>query len=112
MKRLFIHTASRVIRRATIDDEVQPGADETAVQVGYDWDLRHMGKYWKLDNTNQPVEATEADIDASDVDPVRVHARRTAVVAQITTIMQDIADNGATLPKLTQLIKKQLLLRR
>jgi hypothetical protein len=112
MKRLFIHTATRVIKRATIDDEVQPAPDETAVEFSGDLDLRQGGKFWKLDAQNNPVEATDADIDASDVDHVRVGNKRKAIVTDIETLMQDMADNGVTLNKMQQLFKKQLKLRK
>ena len=112
MKRLFIHTATRVIKRATTDDEVQAAPDETAVEVTSDWDLRKDGKYWKLDAQNNPIEATNADIDASDVDHVRAGLKRKAIVTDIEILMQDMADNGVTLAKMQQLFKKQLKLRR
>lgn len=74
-QKAIIHTATRVIRRLTTDAAPDIAADETAVDMGA-VTLDLAGGYWKLDAQNNRVPATQADIDAADVDPVREAAIR------------------------------------
>lgn len=77
MIRLFLHAATRVIRRATTDMTMPPLDDEITVDlVDESFDLRVGGKYWKLDVNNQRVEATEQEIDDADVDDEKVGRKR------------------------------------
>lgn len=109
----IIHTATRVIRRLTTDPTPDVAADETAV------DLRAAvidlaGGYWKLDAQNNRVPATQADIDAADVDPARVEALRRQfmqnylasvdAIAAATTAGQMLAALQAWAPRHRKLI--------
>lgn len=97
MPRLFIHKTTRVIKRATVDPEVQPLPDEDAVEVTFNPNLRAQGKFWKLSLDNSQVEeATEQDIEDSDVDEERVGRRVHALKQELNELIDDIADNGDT----------------
>lgn len=107
MPRLFIHKGTRVIRRATINPDVQPLPDEDAVDVTFDADLRKDGKFWKLSLDGKQVEeATDAEVDTSDVDVERVGRRKLVIKQELNDLIDDMAENGATLAKLTQYFRK------
>lgn len=109
----IIHTATRVIRRLTTDTVPDVAADETAVDMGAVV-LDLAGGYWKLSAQNQKVAATQADIDAADVDPVREAAIRAQfmqaylasvdAIAASTTAGQMLAALQAWAPRHRKLI--------
>lgn len=112
MVRVFIHKGTRVMRQATSDEEVLPGADEEAVEVTFPADLRHLGKYWKLSPDNkQMLEAAPQEIIDSKVDADLVDAERQKIVIEAQKIAADIALRGATLEKLTLYFNKLYQLR-
>lgn len=103
MQKAIIHTATRVIRRLTVDDVPPIAPDETVVPLVAPIDL--AGGYWKLDAQNNKVLATDQEIDNADVDETKVAAKMAARRAILKTLVTDIADNGATLLKIQSYFK-------
>ena len=83
MQYAIIHTATRVIRRLTTDEPPAVWADETAVALAEKIDLAPEGqtKYWKLDDKNKKIAASNAEIDAAGVDETLEAQKRAAKVA-------------------------------
>lgn len=90
MTRVFVHKATRVIRRLSLDLTMAPLPDEDALDLPGEWDCKRNGVYWKLGAGNVPEPATEQEVDDSDVDDVKVGrkqaARRKAVMDAIDAI--------------------------
>jgi hypothetical protein len=97
MQKAIIHTTTRVIKRLTTEDSPSIAADESIISLSQPIDL--AGGFWKLDAQNNKVPATEAEVDAADVDETKVAAKRTAARQALQSAINDIADNGATLAK-------------
>ena len=93
----IIHTATRVIRRVTIDARPTVGADETAVPVVPEIDLAPAGSasgYWKLDGANVKVAATQdegrtAGLDAAHERTQRAN-RRQALLDHLDDMASDL----------------------
>lgn len=98
MQKAIIHTNSRVIRRLTVDVTPSIASDESVVELSDAVDL--AGGFFKLDPANKLVPASKAEIDAADVDESKVAAKRAQVRKAIKDAIIDIADNGATQPRL------------
>lgn len=96
-QKAIIHTATRVIRRLTTDDDHTLGLDESAVILNDPVDIG--GGYWKLDEANKKVPATDKEIDDAGVDEEKEKAKFEAKRDELKTIIFDIADKGATLEK-------------
>lgn len=72
---VIIHADSRVIRRMTTDAVPAVAADEIAVDIG-STRLDLAGGFRTISAQGVIAPATDAEIDAAGVDPVRVEARR------------------------------------
>lgn len=113
--KVVIHTATRVIVRMTIEDNHEIDAStETLIDLGvpsFTLPNTSPSGYWKLDLSNQPVPATDQEVDSSRVDPVREALRRRLLIGLINNAIDDIADNGATLVKLRTYFQRLQALR-
>lgn len=99
-QKAIIHTATRVIRRVTIDDNHTIGADETAVTLASEIDLAPAGSasgYWKLSGSDLKVEATQAEGRTAGLDPAFDRAQRNARRQALLDHLDDMAAD-ATLP--------------
>ncbi len=95
-QKAIIHTATRVIYCITTADNPTITANQSIVEMVTPISLGG-GKYWKLDGSNNLVEASQADIDASGVDETRnSELRRLAFEEYRTAINELIAE--ATIP--------------
>jgi len=68
-QKAVIHTETRVIFGLTTDDNPQIGPNMSVVELASPITLG--GGFWKLDESNNKVAATQEEVDASGVDEVR-----------------------------------------
>lgn len=66
MQKVIIHTATRVVRRLTLDETPKIQPDESIVDLASPIDL--AGGFWKLDAKNEKVLATTLEVDQAGVD--------------------------------------------
>lgn len=109
MQTIIIHTQTRVIRRLTTDNS-PPGPDETAIPAPIPIDL--AGGFKKLAPDNRTLlTPTQQEIDDSGVDEERNAILRMAKIDDVNAIIDDIAQNGATLAKIRTYFQKIKALR-
>lgn len=70
MQKAIIHKDTRTIRRLTIDDNPDILSDEEVIVLENSIDL--SGGFWKLNNMNEKVEATEKESIDSGVNEEKV----------------------------------------
>lgn len=96
---IIIHTATRVIRRLTIDAKPDVAPDETPVDVGnarVDIGGSPVG-YWKLDIDNITlVQPTPQEISDAGVDPTIEQGKVNSIRAALIAAFTDIITNGET----------------
>lgn len=98
MQKAVIHTATRVIRRLTTEENHQIQPDETLVALQTPITLNGYAKL-AVDNATITTP-TQQEIDDSGVDESRVYTLRKQKIELLQSIITDIADNGASLAKL------------
>ena len=90
MQNAIIHTESRVIRRLTTDESPKFAEDESVVTLETPIDL--AGGFWKLDDNNEKVEATDKDIDDAGVDEEREALKQKAKRDAVRLAIKDLAN--------------------
>jgi len=98
----ILHAATRVIRRLSVEEDVQVGPDEVAVALDQPIDL--AGGFWKLDAGDQKVLASDQEITEARVDPVRERQRKLALVAELKVAISDAAGDAALPAKLKRVL--------
>ena len=98
--KVIIHTASRVIRRLTTDDVPSIATDETAVDIGATpMDVGRVSDglggwlYWKLDLSNNKVQASAAEVTQAEVDPDEQAAKARQIVQEYKQVTQTFLAN-------------------
>lgn len=91
MQKAIIETSTRVIRRLTTDQDPVILPDEAVIALDQEIDLE--GKYYKLDQNNNKVLATEQEIDKAKVDEerevIKFQAKKTAYIQALETAISD-----------------------
>lgn len=88
-QKAIIHTATKVIRRLTTDDNPELQTDESAIE--FQNPIGFVAQYTKLDANNQPVAATIDEADAAGMVPEREATRRTAKQVRLIKALGDAA---------------------
>jgi hypothetical protein len=91
-QKAIIHTATRVIRRLTIDDAPAVGPDETAVALAAPIDL--AGGPWKLDGSDQKAPATAQEFRDAGLDEAFNRQQRMARRAEVLAALADVKDDA------------------
>lgn len=93
-----IHTATRVIRRLTIENGHQIGTDETIVKLKREnyIGVRLDDGYKKLTTTGSIVPASDEEVNDADVDDKKLAEKKTAHLAAFNLAVADLADKGIT----------------
>lgn len=74
MQKAIIDIGTRVIKRLTTDEQPEIEENEAVVELEEAIDL--SGGFWKLDEKNKKVEATEVDADLARVDPKKIEIEK------------------------------------
>lgn len=98
MQKVIIHTATRVIRRLTTDENPVVLSDESIIPMNPSIVLDGFKKL-ALDNISLLVP-TQQEIDDSGVDESRNALIRQQKMNQVKAAIDDIALNGATLSRI------------
>jgi hypothetical protein len=98
MQKAIIHTATRVVRRLTTDDNPQILPDETAIDMSTPLTL---DGFQKLDGDDKTlVKASQQDIDDAGVDEARQSQIRAQKVANVKAKVDEIINEPGISPKI------------
>ena len=90
MQNVIIHTDTRVVRRLTTDENPAIREDESVVTLDEPIDL--AGGFWKLDDKDEKVPASNKDIDDADVDEEKVALKKKAKKEAVRLAIKDLAN--------------------
>lgn len=91
MQKVIIHTATRVIRRLTLDEAPKIQPDESIVEIETPLDL--AGGFWKLDAKNEKVMASTLEVDQAGVDDTVEAQKKTVKIQNYHAAVDDIIDS-------------------
>lgn len=105
MQKVIIHTATRVIRRLTLDETPKVHPDESVVELETPLDL--AGGFWKLDEKNEKVPASTLEVDQAGVDDTVEAQKKVVKIQNYHAAVDDIINSldSATLATLKPKLK-------
>lgn len=98
----IIHTVTRVIRRLTVNGNQAVEHDASVVELGAKLN-RQPNVYYVLNADNASVRlATDVEIDAAGVDPIREEAKKKVKVIRFNKAVETLAASPALSPELRE----------
>jgi hypothetical protein len=96
-QKAIIDTATGVIKRLTLDDIPQVTSTETAVVIDLGKEIDLGGGYFKLDDKNNKIPATDDEVDKAGVDPSKEATKKQILLDAYNKAINDIL-NDITVP--------------
>lgn len=106
-QKAIIHTATRVIFCVTTLDNPQIGSNQSIVELATPITIGG-GKYWKLDGSNNLIEATQNDIDTSGVDDTRNAELRRLAFEEYKTAINELLSEVTIPARIKTVFQKYL----